>query len=414
MPDYHVPRGSNAKLDGIEGELKVGSRARIEAISGNLVQVSEGAYFDGAAEVNCDFECDSLRVGSGGILHINGNLTVHKLLDVNHSIEVSGAIKAGQIDVGGKIRAKVLSCARMRVGGQVEAEELLEVESINVGGKIEAPGTVMIGDFEVGGAAVIGGGKISGKIRVGGKFEARSRLEFGDLQVYGKTSLSADSKGSKISTTGQLSVSGDIDCDEISVFGRTEIHGSCKSKQIKVNGSLEVSGSLMTADLLEIYGSTEVDEDFEGTDVRVGGKFEARKILIRNEIDVTGRVEAGQGLKAKTVRVGSGSRVEGVIVAQNVDVGGSFEIVNWQKNWMGQIARARLVGKLTRVDDIYADEVRLGRNSRSERIFARIVEVEDDCTAGEITYTYDLRGDLERVHIEKPPVKVSRLPEPPI
>ena len=142
MSDYHVPRGSTAKLDRIVGELKVGSRAKIEAVSGNLVQVTGGAYFDGAAEVNCDFECDSLRVGSGGILRINGNLTVHKLLDVNHSIEVSGAIKAGQIDVGGKIRAKTLSCTRMRVGGQVEALELLEVESINVGGKIEAPGTV--------------------------------------------------------------------------------------------------------------------------------------------------------------------------------------------------------------------------------------------------------------------------------
>jgi len=106
--------------------------------------------------------------------------------------------------------------------------------------------------------------------------------------------------------------------------------------------------------------------------------------------------------------------VEGVIVAQSVNVGGSFELINWQKNWMGQIAQARLIGKLTRVDDIYADEVRLGRNSKSERIFARTVEVEDGCTAEEITYTDELRGDLGRVHIEKSPVKVSRLPEPPI
>ena len=414
MSDYHVPRGSTAKLDRIEGDLKVGSKAKIEAISGNLVYVSGGAYFDGAAEVNSDFKCDSLRVGSGGILHITGNLTVHNLLDVNHSIEVNGAIKAGQIDVGGEIHAKKLSCTLLRVGGKVDVAELLEAESINVGGKVDAPGTIMIRDFEVGGAAVIGGGKISGKIRVGGKFEARSKLEFGDLQVFGRTNLSADSKGTKISTTGELTVSGDIDCDEISVFGRTGIHGSCKSRKVKVTGSLEVAGSLQTADLLEIYGSAEVDNDFEGTDVRVGGRFEAKRALISNEIEITGRVETDQGLKAKTVKVGSGSRVEGVIVAERVEVGKSFEIINWQKNWMGQIARARLVGKMTRVDGIYADEVRLGSNSRSGRIFARIVEMEDNSSAEEVSYTDELRGDLDRVHIEKPPVKVSNLPGSPI
>src|SRR5579862_8187772 len=56
----------------------------------------------------------------------------------------------------------------------------------------------------------------------------------------------------------------------------------------------------------------------------------------------------------------------GVIVARKVEVGKSFEIVNWQKSWMGQIARARLVGKMTRVDDIYADEVPIWSNCSAE------------------------------------------------
>ena len=77
MPDYHVPRGSNAQAS---TESKGSSRSGPGQESRQSAEISskslKGAYFDGAAEVNCDFECDSLRVGSGGILHINGNLTV--------------------------------------------------------------------------------------------------------------------------------------------------------------------------------------------------------------------------------------------------------------------------------------------------------------------------------------------------
>ncbi len=416
MSDYHVPRGATVKLDRIEGELEVGHKARIEASNGrNLVSVSGRAYFQGAAEVACDFECDSLRVSSGGVLRVEGNLTVHKLLDVNHSIEVSGTIRAEEIDVGGRIEAKNLSCVRMRVGGTIEVTERLEVESLNVGGKVEAPGKVAIRDFDVGGQASIGGGNISGKIRVGGKFEASSKLEFGDLQVYGRTSLAAGSKGTRISTNGQLSVSGDLDCEEIQIFGKTEIDGSCRSKKIKVNGSLEVEGSLQTAELLEINGSAEIDRELDVANVLVGGRLEATKVFAANEIQVAGVVETDRGLKGKMVKVRAGSRVEGAIVGERVDVGSSWGVIlDWEKSWMGQSAALRLVGRMTKVEDVYADEVHLGKVSRSERVFARIVEMEAGCSAEEITYTGELRGPIERVHIERPPNKVDSLPEPPI
>jgi len=415
MSDYHVPRGATVKLGHVEGELKVGHRARIEASGGSLVSVSEGAYFEGAAEVVGDFECDSLRVSSGGILRVQGNLTVHKLLDVNHSIEVTGTIRAGEIDVGGTIESRNLSCVRMRVEGKVEVSEKLEVESLTVGGKVEVPGVVEIHDFDVGGQANLGSGTISGKIHVGGKFEAKSKLEFGDMQVYGHTSLGAGSKGTRISTTGKFSVSGDFECDEMEILGKTEIQGNCKSKNIKVNGVLEVEGSLQIAGLLEINGGAEIDHNVEGTNIRLGGKLEAKKVLATNQIEVAGIAGTQLGLKAKTVEVRSGSQVEGPIVADNVEIGKSFGVImDWEGRWLGQIAAMRLVGRMTKVEDIYADTVHLGKVSKSGRIFARIVEIEEGCHAEEINYTGELKGSVERAHLGKLPNKLDRLPAPPI
>ncbi|MFI5450499.1 MAG: hypothetical protein ACHQ03_12125, partial [Candidatus Bathyarchaeia archaeon] len=205
MSDFTVPRKSTVKLGRVEGDLKVGHNATIEASDQNLVIVSGGVYFEGAATVNCDLECDSLKIGHGGILKINGNLIVRNLLDVEHSVEATGVISAGDIDVGGKIFANSINCKKMRVGGMVEVVESLGAETLDVGGKVEVLGTVKLGDLVVGGAAEIGGGSISGNIRIGGKFEAHSPLEFGDLQVYGHTELPAGCKGRKVSTYGRFS-----------------------------------------------------------------------------------------------------------------------------------------------------------------------------------------------------------------
>lgn len=415
MSDQHVPRGATAKLDRVEGELKVGRHARIEASSGNMVSVSGSAVFEGNAEVDCDFECDSLRVSSGGALQIRGNLTVRKMLDVNHSIEVSGTIAAGEIDVGGRIEARSLTCTRMRVGGRIEVTERLEVESLNVGGKVEAPGTVVIRDFDVGGQAEIGGGKISGKIRVGGKFESKDRLEFGDLGVLGHMRLAGGSKGAHIFTNGQLLVSGDFECDEVEINGKTEINGSCRLKKVKVNGILGIRGSLEGVELLEINGSAEIDRDLGGTDIHVGGKLEARKVVATNEIEIAGVVRTDIGLKGKTVRIASGSRIEGPIVAEKVDVGKSYGVImDWEKKWMGQVAAMRLVGRMTKVEDIYAEEVHLGKASKSGKIFTKVVEIEDGCVIDEIYYSEELKGRVERSHIERTPIKVETLSEPPL
>ena len=88
--------------------------------------------------------------------------------------------------------------------------------------------------------------------------------------------------------------------------------------------------------------------------------------------------------------------------------------MNWEKQWMGQMAAMRLVGRMTQVEDIYADIVHLGKVSKSGRIFARLVEIEDGAHAEEIRYTGELKGNVERIYIDRPPTRVDHLPKPPL
>jgi len=53
-----------------------------------MVTVTGCASFEGNADVDCDFECDSLRVDRGK-LNVSGNLTVHNGLDVAHTGGIS-------------------------------------------------------------------------------------------------------------------------------------------------------------------------------------------------------------------------------------------------------------------------------------------------------------------------------------
>ena len=155
MTDIEVPQGTSVQLERVEGTLKVANHATIRAASGRLV-VTEGAEFYGSALVEGNLECASLRVERSGRLRVTGDLTVESTLDVSNSIEVSGTMKADSVDVGGHIRARSLSCQRMRVGGTAEISESLNADSVGVGGKLEARGTVDIGDLQVGGKSEIG------------------------------------------------------------------------------------------------------------------------------------------------------------------------------------------------------------------------------------------------------------------
>ena len=415
MSELRINRGRSTKLGRVEGDLRVGKNGRIEAIDGKCVTVTGSVHFEGAAELNCDFECDSLIVGGGGVLKARGNLIVHKKLDIVHSIEADGFVKAEEIDVGGKIHAETIECKSLRSGGVVEVTESLTAESVNVGGKVIAPHNVKITNLDVGGQVNVGGGSILGNIRVGGKFESRSRLEFGDLQVFGHTTFVDSCKGRRISTFGKVSAAVDLECDEIDVQGITEIHGDCIGKRMEVNGKLGVHGTLTALESVEIYGTAEIQQGLRSPSLKIGGKFRAARAEVSGEADLAGAVETSQGLRGNIVLVRSGSRCNGPIVGNLVEIGKSgLVIANWNKKWAGQIAAIHMIGRMTRVEDIYGKEVHLGSSSRSGKVYADVVEVNAGAIADELLYTTELRGPVEKVYFQHPPRRVSELPVPPI
>jgi cytoskeletal protein CcmA (bactofilin family) len=412
-----IRRGSTASLDRVDGDLKIGNKARIQASNKKFVVVSGDAYFEGAAEISCSFECDSLIVKHGGTLKVRGDLIVHKLLDIAHSIGATGSIKAGEIDVGGMILSKSIQCdGLIRIGGWLKVKETLEAKSLDVGGQASVGGMVKLQDLSVGGVAEVGGGIISGKISVGGRFASNSPLEFGDIQVYGRIDLQSKSKGKKISTYGRLSAEADLDCDELELKGRTDIQGNCKSEKIESSGKFNVSGSLDASGEVETWGQTKIAGEFRCNDLRIGGSFNALRAIVGNEIELVGNAETKDGMKGNVITVRSGSKYKGVLIGNTVAIGKSNDVVsNWGTKFAGQSIVIRLVGKETSVGDVYAKEVHLGRAARCGKIFAEVVEFEEGLVADEVAYTKEIRGPIEKTFLNRPfPKKVAELPNPPL
>ena len=415
MTDVHVVRGRTAKLERVEGDLRVGSNAKITAENGKAVVVTGGAYFEGGAEIGCNFECDSLKVERGK-LAVAGDLTVRGNADVAHTLDVDGEIRAKSIDIGGKVSSKSIFCeGSINVGGFMHVVGDLEAGPVGVGGKVDVSGGVKIADLDVGGKAEVGGGSISGRVRVGGFFASRGPLEFGEVMVYGKCTLPAGCAGRKISTFGKLSVAGALSCREIEVGGVTEIRGDCSADNVSVNGKLSVSGSMSVSGVLELRGSAEVKGEVSGADLRVGGRFRAKKAVLSDKADIAGELETEKGMKAKLVTVGSGSRCKGPVVGERIQVGtSSFTLANWGGTWAGQSIAIRAIGRMTSVEDLYAKEVVLGKNSRCGRVFAEKVEVAEGCAAEQVVYTTELRGPVRRAFFARPAEKMATLPTFPL
>lgn len=431
MSDFHVRRGETATLNRVEGELRIGNHARIEASNGKNVVVTDGVYLEGRAYVNCDFECDSLESKTflskeisllsnkarldltgrySGRLEVNGNLVVHKKLSVSHSVQVKGLIKAEEIDVGGRIQANAITCSRIRVGGRADIRGAFESSSTEVGGKISA-GPVKLTDLNVGGEADVEGGSITGRIRVGGKFISKAPLQFGELLVYGRGFLPADCRGRRLSTFGKISIDGDISCDFIQVSGVVEVLGNCRAERVEVGGKFEVSGSLFVSERIEGLGATTIGGNCEAKNLRIGGRFLANKITVKEEADISGKVEAKQGLKAKQVTVRSGTQIVGTIVGERVEMGNSADLSYgalgsmWPTKWA-------ITGGNVKAQDVYAQEVIMGTMCRAERIFADTVELGQGCAVEQVTYTKELKID-SGVAICQPPQKVPNLAQAP-
>jgi len=414
MSDSAVGAGTTAKLGKIEGELKVGRGARIIPESGRRVVVTEGAYFEGPATLDCDFECKSMRVegrgwGPGGDFVIRGALTIHGSADINASVRADGEVVSQDLDIAGHLQSGSVTSKGLRVGGHLTTRGSLRAEMVDVGGHMSITDDVDIAGLRVGGHAQIGGGKISGEIKVRGHFTTKKPLTYGQIQVYGHLRLPAGSTGEQIVALGKVELDGDTTCKVIEINGVGKVRGNCKADNLKVNGKFETTGGLRVSDKLEVNGSAETKKELECGRLFVGGRLTADSIVATGQADVAGEIWTEHGLKAKAVRIGTGSRINGPIVGETVEVGTGIDLGGF---W-AHATNLRSIGRMTRVDDVWGREVDINRYSQAKRVYADVVRMKSGSIADEVNYTKDVDVP-DHTHVGKPPKKVERLPEPPI
>ncbi|HXZ90269.1 MAG TPA: hypothetical protein VEG61_04325 [Candidatus Dormibacteraeota bacterium] len=414
MSDYSVRSGEVAKLGKVEGELKVGRNVTIKAAQGQRVVVTGAAYFQGKTTIDCEFECQSMKVEGRGFglagndVLVRGDLIVHGAADIATSLHVEGNIRSGDIDVGGHLRSASLASQRVRVGGHLTMKGKLEAETVDVGGHLSALGGVELVNLRVGGHAEIGGGTITGKIQVRGHLTTTEKLDYGQVQVFGHLRLPTGSSGERLSALGKVEFEGDTACKFMEISGAARVRGSCTAELVKVNGNLRVFGSLAVSKNLEVYGSAEVKQQLECDVLGVGGRLEAESIRVNGQADIVGEIATTRGLKAKSILVGKGSRVIGPIVGEQIDIGKEMELGGdlWEHLW-------HPIRKMTEVEDVYGSVVRIGSNSIVKRVFGEVVEVEAGAAAEELVYTNELKLP-DNYHMNKPPLKIAKLPDWPL
>jgi cytoskeletal protein CcmA (bactofilin family) len=413
LADSVIKGGTTARLARVEGDLRVGPKARIMAETGRMVVVQGGAYLSGPATIECDLECESMMLrgkgfGPGGDVAILGNLTVHGVASIDASVDASGRIAAGDLDVGGHLRSGSVVSRRVRVGGHMQTAGRLEATDVDVGGHMTVQEDVALTNLRVGGHARIGGGIVKGEIRVRGHFSTRSKLTFGHAQVFGHAVFPAGSAGDKLSAVGGVEFDGDATCKDLEVSGSAKAHGSFHAGSVEVKGGLDVARALSVSKELRIYGTGRVGGLLDCGGVRVLGKLTAERVTVAGEADVVGEVSAPRGFEAKSIIVSRGSKVLGPLVGVEVEVGKEMDPGSvWGLPWWRSA-----VGRKTKVDDVHGKRVRLWPNSRAGRIFADIVEMDEGSTAAELTYTGEVRLH-DNNQLTKPPIKSEKLIDPP-
>src|SRR5215472_4659243 len=148
MTDVSVPKGTTVKLGQVEGDLKVGEHARIEAETA-AVNISGRVVCMGDADFVCGVSCIEFSAneswGWGGKISIRGDLKCAGKVDVSDGqLVVDGSLEASRVSVD-----KVL-----RVGKDAKAE-----------------------DFDVGGVLEVGGTISGKKVDVGGQFKVHGAVE---------------------------------------------------------------------------------------------------------------------------------------------------------------------------------------------------------------------------------------------
>ena len=413
MQDKTIEGGTTVRLGDVSGDLRVGRRATIMAEAGRKVTVAGNARFEGPVTIACDFECKAMRVegkgfGPSGNVEVKGNLLVHGDAEIDASVDVRGDVTAERVDVGGHLEAKSITAKGVRVGGHMRVKGGLKAEDVDVGGHSTVDGEVDIANLRVGGHAEIGGGKVRGEIKVRGHFLTRGSLSYGDFQVYGHLALPGGSRGERLNALGKVEFEGDAYCRDMEVNGVANVEGSLEAERLKVNGKLDVEGSLKVSEKLQVFGAAEAEKQVVCGAVEVGGRLAADRVVSAGSAEVAGQLWTRLGLKAKEVGVGAGSRVNGPIVGESVEVGkglvgGGF----WE-----HMSTSHTLGRMTRVDDVHARDVRIERYSQAKKIYAETVRMQSGSMADEVSFTKE--ADIsEGVHLEKSPRKVENLPDAP-
>ena len=205
MSDITVKPGSITRLGRVDGGLKVGNNAKIEAADGKLVVVSQGARFQGPAEVNCDFECEALEVGHRGLqpVRINGNLIVHRKLEIGGTVEVSGAITAGEIIAVGKLKAQSIRCGALSTPGNARISGSLVCDAVEIGKATEVKGDLRAGTLDV-----------------IGELHLQGTLEVSDsVVVYGSADISKTVRSESLKIGGQFRAARAEVVDEVDLAG---------------------------------------------------------------------------------------------------------------------------------------------------------------------------------------------------
>ena len=279
-----IPRAtrSTTRLGRVDGELQIGNNARIDAADGKRVVVSQGARFQGSAEVNCDFECEALEVGHRGLqpVRINGNLIVHRKLEISETVEVSGAITAGEIIATGKLKAQSIRCGALSTPGNARISGSLVCDAVEIGKTTEVKGDLRAGTLDVIGELLLWG-----------------TLEVSDsMVVYGSADISKTVRSESLKIGGQFRAARAEVVDEVDLAGEAWTAQGLTANTVVIATGSRCLGPIV-ANRVEIGSSGGVLADWKKT-------------------------WAGQSLKVRAIW--KGTRVED-IYAKHVHLGASSQ-----------------------------------------------------------------------------------------
>ncbi len=389
MEGMRIREGETASLGRVDGDLEAGDHVLIRSAEGRRVIVGGRASFDGSVELDCDFECQSLR-SRDGMVRVSGELLVHGDIDVEEALYTRGSVRAERIDVGGKLVAGAsLESKSVDVGGSLEVQGDITADTVDAGGTFEVRGEMRVRDLDVGGRVELSGGEVSGDIDVGGRLVARKALKFNKIETGGTVEL-AGGEGKEIEVGGRLLSRGDLRCEKVEVGGLVEVEGNLSVADADVGGRIGVSGELKMERRLEVGGVADIGGLLSGMDVEVGGSLRALKGLLSGSARIGGRVETAQGLKAERIELSRATRAVGTLV------GGDL-----------------FLGKGAQVQDVYCDRLVSEGWSRMGKVFVRDAELGDNTVVERLVYTGELREGRRVVH-QNPPQKVESLPPFPL